>query len=181
MTRHHTLHAPVAGIRLAWPSATTIVLDPGPGERARTHNLARERYLLAGAVLMSVAGLVILQRSQPHDRPWTLAAGLLLGALACFAARPARRAVPPGLVELLEPLRALDPARPAEIHRLVWEAADLIETGETCDNTPACPDCADRVEQIHARLCELTRPGGPSGLHSGPARTVIEHRAARGS
>ena len=155
MTRHHTLHAPAAGVRLAWPSATTIVIDPGPDERARTRNLARERYLLAGAVLLAVTGLVILQRSEPHDRPWTLATGLLLGALTCAAARPARRVVPPGLVDLLEPLRAVDPTHPAEIHRLVWAAALLIETSETCDDAPTCPDCADRVEQIHARLREL--------------------------
>ncbi|WP_454852243.1 hypothetical protein [Promicromonospora soli] len=159
MTRYHTLHAPAAGVRLAWPSATTIVIDPGPDERARIRNLARERYLLADAVLLSVAGLAILQRSQPHDRPWTLATGLLLGALACAAARPARRLVPPGLVDLLEPLRGVEPARPAEIHRLVWAAAVLIGTGETCDDTPTCPDCADRVEQIHAQLRELTLSG----------------------
>ncbi|MFC8797124.1 hypothetical protein ACFT2C_05290 [Promicromonospora sp. NPDC057138] len=159
MTRYHTLHAPAAGVRLAWPSATTIVIDPGTDERARTRNLARERNLLAGAVLLSVAGLVILQRSQPHDRPWTLATGLLLGALACAAARPGRRVVPPALVDLLEPLRAVDPARPAEIHRLVWAAAVLIGISETSDDMPACPGCADRVEQIHAQLRELTLSG----------------------
>ncbi|GAA4708116.1 hypothetical protein APR04_003901 [Promicromonospora umidemergens] len=163
MTCQHTLHVPAAGIRLAWSSATTIVIDPGPDENARTRNLARERCLLTGAVVLSLAGLVILQGSQPDERPWILAAGLLLSALACAAARPGQRAVPPGLVELLEPLRVIDPLHPGEIHRLVWEAAGLIETTTRRGDMPTCSHCADRIDQIHALLHVLVQPhgGGP--------------------
>jgi hypothetical protein len=160
MTRQHTLHAPAAGIRLAWSSATTIVIDPGHDEHARTRNLARERYLLAGAVVLSVFGLVILQGSQPHERPWPLAAGLMLGALACTAARPGQRCMPPGLVDLLEPLRVIDPVHPGEIHRLAWEAAGLIETTTRRGDMSTCPQCADRIDQIHALLRGLVQPHG---------------------
>jgi hypothetical protein len=164
MTRRHTLHTPTAGIRLAVTTATTIVVDPGRNERARTRNLARERYLIAGAVVLSVAGLVMLRVSEPHDRPWTVATGFLLGALACRAARPGRRTVPAGLVDLLEPLRTTVPTRPGEIHRLVWEAADLLAAG-ACAETPY-PQCARRVEQIHARLRVLIAPAGPAPGHA---------------
>jgi hypothetical protein len=158
MSRHHTLHAPDAGIYIAWTSATTNVIDPGTSERIRTRNLARERYLVVGAGVLSVVGLVILQQSQPHDRPWTELAGLLLGALACTAARPGRRMVPAGVVDLLEPLRTAQPRKPAEVHRLVWEAAGLIETTTRRGDMPAGPHCADRIDQIHALLPVLVQP-----------------------
>jgi hypothetical protein len=164
MTRRHTLHAPTAGIRLAVTTATTIVIDPGPDEIARTRNLARERSLIASALVLSVAGLVMLRASEPHDRPWTVATGLLLGALACGAVRPGRRTVPTGLVDLLEPLRTTVPTRPGEIHRLVWEAANLLAAAG-CAEAP-CPDCVRRVKQIHARLRVLIVPAGPAPSHA---------------
>ncbi|MFJ3408316.1 hypothetical protein [Promicromonospora sp. NPDC090134] len=157
MTRHHTLHAPTAGIRLAWPTATTIVLDPGPDERARRRNLARERCFVTLGVLLSVVGVVLLVQSEPFDHSWLVAAGLLLGALACHAVRPRRRSVPAMLVDLLEPLRGNMPPEPAEIHRLVWEAAGLTPAAGSTD-TPDCPACARRVTQIMARLRALTSP-----------------------
>ena len=159
MTRRHTLHAPTAGIRLSITTATTIVLDPGRDERARNRNLARERYLIAGAVVLSVAGLVLLWTSEPHDRPWAVAAGLLLGALTCRALQPGRRTLPAGLVDLLEPLRTALPTQPGEIHRLVWDAADALAAG-TRGETP-CSDCAHRIDQIHARLSALIVPACP--------------------
>lgn len=160
MTRLPTLHAPAAGIRLVWPAAITVVLDPGSDERARTGHLKRERYLVSSAVLLSGAGVVFLVRSEPFDISWLVAAGLLLSALACHAIRPRRRTVPAGLVDLLEPLRGVMPTEPAEIHRLVWEAADLTAaTGDT--DTPSCPICAHRVAQIESRLRALTSPAMP--------------------
>ncbi|MFC8796975.1 hypothetical protein ACFT2C_04535 [Promicromonospora sp. NPDC057138] len=157
MTRHHTLHSPAAGIRLVWPVAITVVLDPGSDERARTGHLNRERYLVALAVLLSAVGVVVLVRSEPFDSSWLVAAVLLLSALACHAIRPRRRTVPAGLVDLLEPLRGVVPTEPAEIHRLVWEAADLTAAAGDTDR-PSCPICARRVAQIVARLRALTSP-----------------------
>ncbi len=154
MTHHHTLHAPTAGIRLTWPTATTIVLDPGPDERTRTARLNRERYLVTLGVLLSVMGTVLLVRSEPFDSSWLVAAGLLLGALTSHTIRPRRRTVPPPLVDLLEPLRGNIPTEPAEIHRLVWEAADLTPATDT----PTCPLCARRITQIMTRLRALTSP-----------------------
>lgn len=160
MTRQHTLHAPTAGIRLAWPQATTIVLDPGPDECARTDNLSRERYLVALGVVLSGIGVVLLVRSEPFDNSWLVAAGSLLLALVCQALRPRRRTVPAGLVDLLEPLRATAPAEPGVIQRLVWEAADLTSAQDT--DTPSCPLCARRVAQIRVRLQALTSTSMPS-------------------
>ena len=157
MTRQHTLHAPAAGIRLAWPAATTVVLDPGPDEQTRTARLHRERASITLTAVLSMAGVVLLVRSEPFDGSWLVAAGFLLGALACHAIRPRRRTVPATLVDLLEPLRGNVPAEPAEIHRLVWEAADLTPAAESTD-TPACPACTRRVAQIMARLRALTSP-----------------------
>ncbi|MFI8528274.1 hypothetical protein ACIGB8_27705 [Promicromonospora sukumoe] len=157
MTRQHTLHAPTAGIRLAWPTATTIVVDPGPDEHARNRNLGRERYLVALGLVLSGVGVVLLVRSEPFDNSWLVAAGLLLDALACHAIRPRRRTVPSMLVDLLEPLRGNVPTEPAEIHRLVWEAAELTSATENA-NTQTCPTCAGRLTQITARLRALTSP-----------------------
>jgi hypothetical protein len=157
MTRRHTLHAPTAGIRVAVTTATTIVLDPGPDDRARWRNLARERFMTAGAVVLAAVSVELLRASEPHDRPWTLTAGLLLGALVCHAARPACRTVPAELVELLEPLRATAPERPGEIHRLVWEGAGLM-AAEVCPRTPPCPAPARRVVTIQRRLRLLIDP-----------------------
>lgn len=161
MTRHHTLHAPAAGIRLAWPAATTIVIDPGPDERTRARNLAREHYLVAFGVVLSAVGLVLLIRSEPFSRSWLEVAGLLLSALVCHTLRPQQRTVPPRLVDHLEPLRSVVPTESAEIHRLTWEAADLTAaTGNT--GTPSCPTCARRLAQITNKLRELTGPVMPS-------------------
>lgn len=171
MTRQHTLHAPAAGIRLAWPAATTVVLDPGPDERTRTARLHRERASITLAAALSTAGVVLLVRSEPFDGSWLVAAGLLLGALACHAIRPRRRSVPAMLVDLLEPLRGNVPTEPAEIHRLVWEAADLTSaTGNT--DTPTCPACARRVTQIMARLRALTSPALSDGSRAVFGRSV---------
>lgn len=187
MSRHHTLHAPAAGIRLVWLWGDTIVIDPGRDEHARTRHLARERYLLGAAVLASVAGLVVLQGTQPSDPPWAVAGALFLGAVGCAAIRSGRRAVPPGLVDLLEPLRTTVPAGAGEIHRLVWEAAGLIATTEVCDGRTACPDCANRIDQICARLLVLTRthevgevPVARSGLSAPSAcGTPVSPRPSR--
>lgn len=160
MTRYRTLHAPAAGIRLAWPAAITVVIDPGPDEHTRTRNLAREHHLVALGVALSVVGLVFLVRSEPFDSSWLVATGLLLGALACRPLRPRRRTVPARLVDLLEPLRGVMPTELGVIHRLVWEAADLTATAEDPD-TPSCPICAHRVAQIMARLRALTSPAMP--------------------
>ncbi|PUB32595.1 hypothetical protein C8K30_1011121 [Promicromonospora sp. AC04] len=160
MTRHHTLHAPKAGIRLAVTTASTIVLDPGPDEHARRHNLARERLLLAAAVVMTVVSMYLLRTSEPHERPWTLAAGLLLAALACHAARPAHRTVPASLLEVLEPLRTTTPAQPGQVQQLVWEACDLM-AAEARPDTPSCPSCVDRIAQIQAHLRTLTATTAP--------------------
>ncbi|WP_419703030.1 hypothetical protein [Promicromonospora sp. NFX87] len=160
MARHHTLHAPAAGIRLAWPAATTIVIDPGPDERTRTRNLAREHYLVTLGVMLSAVSLVLLLRFEPFARSWLAAAGLLLSALACHALRPQQRAVPAWLVDLLEPLRGVVPTESVEIHRLTWEAADLTApTGNT--DTP-CPTRARRLAQITNQLRELTGPATPA-------------------
>ncbi|WP_454859638.1 hypothetical protein [Promicromonospora soli] len=156
MARRHTLHAPASGIRLAVTTGTTIVLDPGPDERARRRNLAREHLLTTGAVVLTMVGVELLRTSESHDRPWTVAAALLLGALVCDAVRPGRRTVPGVLVDVLEPLRTTVPARPGEIHRLVWDAAGLI-SAEAYAQTP-CPEHGRYVEPIHARLRVLTTP-----------------------
>lgn len=156
MTRRHTLHAPAAGIRLAVTTSTTIVLDPGPDERARRRNLTRERLLTTGVVVLTVVSVELLRTSESHDRPWTVAAGLLLGALICNTVRPARRTVPGTLVDVLEPLRTTVPARPGEIHRLVWDAAGLI-SAKTSPQT-LCPERGSHLEQVLARLRVLTAP-----------------------
>ncbi|MFD2024021.1 MULTISPECIES: hypothetical protein [Promicromonospora] len=169
MTRRHTLHAPAAGIRLAVTTGTTIVLDPGPDERARRRNLTRERLLTAGVVVLTVVSVELLRTSESHDRPWTLAAGLLLSAAVCHAARPGRRTVPGVLVDVLEPLRATLPARPGEIHRLVWEAVGLI-SAEASGQTPFPESGGHLGEQIHARLRVLTAPvtRAATGLRASP-------------
>ncbi|WP_419707979.1 hypothetical protein [Promicromonospora sp. NFX87] len=82
MTLHSTLHAPTAGIRLVWPAAYTVVLDPGASEQARIRNIVRERCLIVLATGLAFTAIAILHSSQPHDRPWPLAAMLLLAALA---------------------------------------------------------------------------------------------------
>ncbi|WP_423464257.1 hypothetical protein ACO229_06785 [Promicromonospora sp. MS192] len=151
MTRRHTLHAPTAGIRLAVTTATTSVLDPGTDETARRHNLARERLLTVTSIALTVVGVELLRSSVPHERPWTLATGLLLAAVACRALRPARRTLPAALVEVLEPLRTTTPAQPAQIHRLVWEACDLL-AAQAHPDTPSCPTCTKTIAQIQARL-----------------------------
>lgn len=156
MTRYRTLHAPYAGIRLAWPIASPVVVDPGPDEHARRRNIARERYLVTGAVVLTMASLVLLLQPRPQGGAWEVAA-LLLGSLMSAAARPGRRVVPASLVDLLDSLRATLPTRSGEIHRLVWEASDLIAASARPD-TPSCPDCERRIEQISARLHVLTTP-----------------------
>lgn len=87
----------------------------------------------------------------------------------------------PGLVDLLAALRAVDTARPAEIHCPPRDAADLIGSDEAYSGRPPCPDCANRVERIRARprLPVRKRPGGPeAGVRVPPVlRTTT---AARG-
>ncbi|MDR7381190.1 hypothetical protein J2S48_000705 [Promicromonospora iranensis] len=67
--------------------------------------------------------------------------------------------MPAALVDLLEPLRITVPAQPGEIHRLLWEAADILAAGAR-EEMP-CPDCARRIEQIHVRLRVLIVPASP--------------------
>jgi hypothetical protein len=166
MTLHSTLHAPTAGIRLVWPAAYTVVLDPGTSEQARIRNIGRERCLITLTIGLAFAAIAILRSSQPHDRPWPLAAVLLLTALAAAAARPGRRVVPASLVDVLAPLRGMVPSAPSEVQRLVWEASELIRTAEALDGAPGCGACAARVEAIKARLRMLAGAGAESLLVS---------------
>lgn len=175
MTRHSTLHAPAAGIRLAWSSASTVVIDPGPDEHTRTSNLVRERCLVAVAVVLTVTGLVMLHSSKPYERPWLAAAALLLTTAVVIAARPRRRRVPASLVDLLDPMRASEPSEPSEIHRLVWEAAELIRSAEALDDAPACPACTDRLEKITVRLGVLARPAHHNGVTREPVFARAPH------
>lgn len=156
MARRYTLNAPAAGICLAWPAAVTVVLDPGTDETSGRHNLVREYLLVACAVVLSLTALAILARSEPGDRPWEMTGGLLASTWACHLARPARRAVPAELVELLEPLRTRTPARPGQIHRLVWDAASLLAQASR-PGPPPHPSQVRQVARIRTQLDALVR------------------------
>lgn len=177
MARCFTLNVPAAGILLAWPSAVTIVLDPGPDEPARRHNLTREYVLVAGAVVLSTVAVAVLALSGPYEPPWMAAAGLLLGAWACHAVRPARRTVPAVLVDLLEPLRTNEPDHPGDLHRLVWEACDLI--GAAARTETRQPGPARCIEAIQAQLRRLTGPTRPLPLRAA-RRCEPQHPAHAG-
>ncbi|MFD2796432.1 hypothetical protein ACFS27_22920 [Promicromonospora vindobonensis] len=113
------LHVPACGVRVVLGLGASVVIDPGPDERARRTGLTRA---MASSALIVVAFLITLATA-----PFASAGGHLwlpLAALGLAAVgrvlRPPHHIIPRAMLAQLRWLDAVERHDQALAHRIVW-------------------------------------------------------------